>query len=186
MRDERGRITQIHTHIIIHNPPMEIGTIVGDVVHNLRAALDLMACDLVRNGGGNPNNVYFPFCDKPEELARKLKDKNFHRAGARAISLLEELKPYRGGNAALRAIHDMDVQDKHQTLIPIWTQSSGELMAFRVSETFEITEAPWPVSSPEVAFVFPKGHVFDGKEIVPMLHEFVQLTTGIVEAFAAL
>ena len=29
------------------------------------------------------------------------------------------MKPYRGGNIALRAIHDLDVTDKHRALLPV-------------------------------------------------------------------
>jgi hypothetical protein len=29
------------------------------------------------------------------------------------------MKPYKGGNIALRAIHDLDVTDKHQALLPV-------------------------------------------------------------------
>jgi hypothetical protein len=49
-----------------------MGAIVGDIIHNLRAALDLAACDLVRIRGGNDNGVYFPFCNEPDELARSM------------------------------------------------------------------------------------------------------------------
>jgi hypothetical protein len=99
-------------------PPEIIGAIVGDIIHNLRASLDLAACDLVRLRGGNDNKVYFPFCDRPEELDEMIRRRNFKRAGPRAVALLHELRPYRNGNVALRAIHDLDVQDKHHSLIP--------------------------------------------------------------------
>ena len=32
-------------------PPESMGVIVGDIVHNLRAALDLTACEMVRAAG---------------------------------------------------------------------------------------------------------------------------------------
>jgi hypothetical protein len=43
-------------------PPPELGAIVGNVIHNLRSALDLTACDLVRAAEGaeaNVGSVYF-------------------------------------------------------------------------------------------------------------------------------
>jgi hypothetical protein len=91
-----------------------ISAIVGDIIHNLRAALDLAACDLVRIRGESDRGVYFPFCDSPEDLRDMIKRKRFNRAGRNAVALLHELRPYRNGNSALRAIHDLDIQDKHQ------------------------------------------------------------------------
>src|SRR5690348_4594878 len=43
--------------------PDEWGPIIGDVVHNLRSALDMMACELVRLNKRSDKSVYFPFCD---------------------------------------------------------------------------------------------------------------------------
>lgn len=42
--------------------PNDIPAIIGDAIHNLRSALDLLACDLVRINGGSIEEVYFPFC----------------------------------------------------------------------------------------------------------------------------
>lgn len=77
--------------------------IAGDIVHNLRAALDQAACELVRIRGGNVKNVYFPFSDSETRLDEAIKSKNFDRAGADAVALLKTLRPYKGGNEVLRA-----------------------------------------------------------------------------------
>ena len=42
--------------------PDNLATIIGDAVHNLRTALDILACELVRINSGDPEGVYFPFC----------------------------------------------------------------------------------------------------------------------------
>jgi hypothetical protein len=182
--DGEGRIV-LHGPMTLHGAPEDFGAIVGDVIHNLRAALDLLASDLVRNGGGNPNKVYFPFCDQPEDLQKVLKEKNFHRAGPRAIALLEELKPYRGGNEALRALHDLDIQDKHKTLIP--ASASVTTQAFTlVMIDGKPAAQPVPDSGPNVAYVFPAGDVFAGKEVIPTLHQLMKLTSDVVDAFKAL
>ena len=182
--DSDGRI-MLHGPMTIRGVPEEFGAIVGDVIHNLRAALDLLACDLVRKGGGNVNGVYFPFCDKPEDLTEVLKRRNFHRAGSKAIALLKDLEPYRGGNVALRAIHDLDIEDKHRALIP--TVANVTTQSFMVVEIDgNIAAQPVPDSGPNTTFTFPAGYDFAGKEIITTLHELIELTTGVVEAFAAL
>jgi hypothetical protein len=46
-----------------------------------------------------------------------IKRRGFDKAGAAAVKLMTELQPYRGGNVALRAIHDLNIRDKHKMLI---------------------------------------------------------------------
>lgn len=98
--------------------PSDLSTIIGDVVHNLRSALDLLANDLVRLNGQSTKSVYFPFADSERGLSEMIKSRHFDRAGSEAVKLLKSLGPWKGGNIGLRAIHDLDVKDKHQALIP--------------------------------------------------------------------
>ncbi len=99
--------------------PLALSAIVGDLVHNLRAALDLLACDLVLLAGKSAKGVYFPFCENAADLPRIIKERNLHRAGPDIVQAVRSLKPYKGGNIALRAVHDIDIADKHQTLLPV-------------------------------------------------------------------
>ena len=169
-------------------PPECVGAIVGDVVHNLRAALNLMAVELVEMNGGaatNTKGVCFPFCDHADNLDSMIKRRHFHRAGIEAVRLLQEIKPFTGGNAALRALHDLDIQDKHNSLIPnVLTMTSQE---FTVdwsipSPVFQVVEG----STPSFTVVFPDESPLAGSEIVPALHELVELVIGILEKFAIL
>jgi len=50
--------------------PYYLPLIIGDVIHNLRTALDILACELVQLNGGNADDVYFPFCDEGIILMR--------------------------------------------------------------------------------------------------------------------
>ena len=99
--------------------PPRFSAIIGDAIHNLRTALDLLVCDLVKVNGKNPKQVYFPFCASAAELPRAIRDRNIHRAGADVVRVIESLKPYGDGNNALRLIHDLDIMDKHQALLPV-------------------------------------------------------------------
>lgn len=166
----------------------DFGAVVGDLMHNLRAALDLMACDLARANGRSVNNVYFPFCDGVGELDEMIKRRHFQRTGSAAVALLKSLKPYRGGNDALRAIHDLDIQDKHQELIPAAMNFSGPV--FRVAgwegKKALLEVVPETLERSDIELVFPHGSALAGKQIVPTLHELIELTAGILEAFKAL
>ncbi len=99
--------------------PHDLAPIVGDAIHNLRTALDLMASDLVQLNRQSTKGVYFPIAAAEAGLDDMIKDKNFRRAGPDAVALLKNLKPFRGGNEAIRALHDLDLKDKHQALLPI-------------------------------------------------------------------
>ncbi|MCK9920124.1 hypothetical protein MXD81_64450, partial [Microbacteriaceae bacterium K1510] len=51
--------------------PIAWSAIIGDVLHNLRSSLDLLACDLHRMTGGNPEHisgVHYPFCKSKADL----------------------------------------------------------------------------------------------------------------------
>src|ERR1700732_1223890 len=43
-----------------------ISLLVGDIAHNLRTALDHLACELVRSIGITDPKVYFPICETAE------------------------------------------------------------------------------------------------------------------------
>lgn len=157
--------------------------IIGDAIHNLRSALDLMATDLARlRGETNPAKVYFPFSNSEDDLDKIIKQKNFHLTGDKAVDLVKTFKPYKGGNVALRAMHDLDIQDKHTYLIvqDISIESPSIVMG---ESGPEIAKLQRPQSA---SFLFPSGSQFAGRKIVPTLKELVQLTDGIVKAFEAL
>ena len=99
--------------------PIKFSALIGDFIHNLRTALDLLVCDLVTINGKSTKEVYFPFCASPAELPRMIRDRKIYRAGPDIVAYIESLKPYTGGNIALRAIHDLDVTDKHHALLPV-------------------------------------------------------------------
>lgn len=164
-----------------------MSAIVGDIIHNLRAALDLMAAELCRLNKESDDGVYFPFCETADKLAEMIKRRKFDRAGPAAVRLLTELKPYKGGNAALRGIHDLDIQDKHQSLIPnVMTVASP---VFRMDIIGGVLK-PVPIgdhSKPsEIRLLMPAGSAFADKELLPTLHELVKLTASIVERFKLL
>lgn len=190
--------------------PRELSAIIGDTVHNLRAALDIMACECVRRAGHSDKNVYFPFAKSALDLDFQIDKKNMKRAGKPVVDLIKSLKPYAGGNVALRALHDLDVQDKHRAIIPVVMTVPSMIPVFddgkRVEgDTGVRTSVPathalrfanaenastWrPIGHTEsVAFnlMFPSETVFGGREVVPTLHGLVEDTSRIVESFSAL
>lgn len=106
---------------MIEGIPPDISLIYGDAVHCLRASLDLLASDIVQLAGESTKDVLFPIADQEGGLAKRIKNVCFNRGGPAAVKfLVDEIKPYRGGHPTLRALHELDIQDKHQLIIPTY------------------------------------------------------------------
>lgn len=160
------------------------GAIVGDALHNMRTALDLMASELVRLTNQSDRNVYFPFGNSAQELEKEIKRKNFYKAGQDAVDLLWKYAPHRGGNETLRALHDLDVRDKHKSLLLM-----GSTMNLKVSGVYnvETLEADNPPTvEGDVHYVFPEPDAFKGQPVIETLKELMRLVSGILEAFASM
>jgi hypothetical protein len=191
--------------------PSDFSAIIGDAIHNLRAALDLMACELVRLNGQDDSDVYFPFSASEAVFDRAIKRCNMDRASAEAVAVLRSLKPYRGGNEALRAVHDLDIMDKHRALIPTtdmvgapdvpWANEPGASARFGpirdgMSVPALVAQSHLPIrhwARGEFVLRFstldPSGNragPLGGGELVPTLKGLAELVDGIVEAFEAL
>jgi hypothetical protein len=105
--------------IVTAKAPEDWPAIIGDTIHNLRASLDLLACGLVeKNGHQDVPKVYFPFADSEDQLDHMIRKRKVDKAAPEAVALIKQLKPYRGGNIAIRAVHDLDIWDKHRAIIP--------------------------------------------------------------------
>jgi hypothetical protein len=92
--------------------PGELSAIFGDAVHNFRTALDILANDLVALSGVQPKKVYFPFGKDAAGFEGELKTK-MGQAPDPIKDIVRSFKPYVGGNELLRAMHDLDIGDKH-------------------------------------------------------------------------
>ena len=158
------------------------GAIIGDAVHNIRTALDLMASELARLNGESDRNVYFPFASSAANFPKQLKSKGFHKTGVESVIVLEGLRPYRGGDESLRAIHDLDIEDKHTALIPAHAN-----IDFAIAATIEFCKPEGmllPVSTKDVQFMFPSDKPLGGMPILETLERLVQLVECILNAFA--
>jgi hypothetical protein len=188
--------------------PHMLSTVIGDVVHNLRTALDLLACDLVRIAGRTTKQVYFPFCETAAELPSKIKDRNLHRAGQDVVREIESLKPYKGGNTALRAIHDMDVADKHQALLPLLGAASVPLAdLLQKGRDFPVQEWSTLIANDGQIVIGIPGHIglplgtelpsrwflalidlpsIGNREVIQFLHELAETADRVLNALASL
>jgi len=97
--------------------------ITGDAIHNMRAALDHAYYEVVSPFCTTPGHIkacQFPFCELEAKLHGTIQNRLAHLAGPWLVASLTALKPYSeaGGNELLCLIHDLDIMDKHQLMIP--------------------------------------------------------------------
>ena len=174
----------------VFGTPRDADLAVGDAIHNLRAALDLAAVEAVRCGGGSGNGVCFPFCEGADELEETMRARKFHRASAAVQDLIRKLRPYSGADSALRALHDLDIADKHHSLIQIATnittasvrvvcdERGGPIIGPDGKARLEVE----PGSEPTAVFAFAKDSALAGKPLIEALLGLKKMVSDIIDS----
>jgi hypothetical protein len=99
------------------NVPAPIPLIAGDVLQNLRTALDHLVWQLVPARAQNSQIAFPIFDDAPKYEAEKMrKIKGMPKA---AMDAIDGTKPYKGGNDMLWRLHRLNNIDKHRLLIAV-------------------------------------------------------------------
>jgi hypothetical protein len=126
-----------------HNPivalerqflPIAFSVEAGAYVNTLRSSLDILAMALVRRHSLAiaEDRVYFPVAKSKEALLKNGGTPLLQQLPEEDRVKLLALKPYRGGNSALWALHHLDIVRKHHRLLdvqirPIHISMSGSL-----------------------------------------------------------
>jgi len=98
------------------DPPLTLAAIAGDVVHNLRSALDHLAFHLVSVSKSQPGKkTGFPIFENSSEYEAQSHGKVKGMSTA-AVEAIDRCKPYKGGNDAMWRLHELDIVDKHKSL----------------------------------------------------------------------
>ncbi len=101
--------------------PQEWSAIVGDIIHNLRATLDLLMCAVIRKCDPHQSDlkhVHFVVRDSKEKFEIELR-KNMKGATPAALELVRSFRPYKSGNDDIWRLHALDLLDKHQAITPV-------------------------------------------------------------------
>ena len=206
--DHGGKLPDLGVGLSPHTP-----TILGDAIHNLRAALDHAYCILVEANGGTVNkHTKFPFTENGtrQDLEGSAKGQAKAAGGPsdKMIGVIfDEIQPYPGGRGAdLIGLHVLDIADKHMVLLPTEARTSVEALNLQGGGgVFNITlitsGGGKPVAfdpgvrfekdhDPKVAFeiCFGNGQPFEGQPIMPILKSLaarVNETLQLLERRAA-
>jgi hypothetical protein len=125
--DTGDKVWRVH---VAKQPPPRWGAIVGDAVHNLRSALDLLVNQLVlANGAAVSKGTAFPIWDS-EPKYKSGRPGVAKGVGKAALDALYRLKPYKGGNDALWRLHRLDIVDKHRLLVAVGAAHRNIILPF--------------------------------------------------------
>jgi hypothetical protein len=128
----------IYYMVSVREPPPTVLGIAGDVLQNLRSALDHLAYQLVLVGTGKPGpfeHVYFPIFDSASEYKAK-KGRKVKGMRKEAIDAIDAAKPYKGGNDTLWMLHSLNIVDKHRLLIAVGSAFKGVNIAALAGRAF--------------------------------------------------
>jgi hypothetical protein len=118
---ESGQVREIVT--AIKKPlPIDAAAVIGDCIHNLRAAYDFIAYAIRRK-----DRVAFPVIDVPDTKKLESEIRRIMKADATraVIDLIKRCEPYKGGNSPIWVLHRLDRVDKHRLLLAADMATAG-------------------------------------------------------------
>jgi hypothetical protein len=181
--------------------PETLALIIGDAVHNLRAALDHLVSGIVATGVRERFPVH-PL-RKNLEAAPVLNAIEQALPGAKRL-ILEEIRPEDGPNETLWAFNGLDNDDKHNLILPTVTVATVRNINARVgnnsyvdcsvggdgSKPIAIFGTAMPMAaqgdfqtSVEVSF---RNGIFAGEPVVPTLTKIVEVVSKTIDSFERL
>jgi hypothetical protein len=148
--------------------------LVGDIVHNLRASLDHLACALVIAGGGAvQRQTCFTIADS-EAAFNKSVSTALLGATPQARGAVRMLKPYSGGTELLHQLHALDIADKHRGILI--TPVSMAVMSFPFGEQVK--------SGLSIRLAFQQEPVV-GQDVLNVLNEMLDAVAHAWHALSA-
>jgi len=185
----RKQVGTLTTPVPRHTP-----TILGDAIHNLRAALDHAYCVLIEaNGHTYDSWSKFPFSkqsikDLKGSINGQITARKGPSKGVRDL-IVDVIQLYPGGNGSdLQFLHDLDIADKHTVLLStvirlsnvtvmipeIRMQISGVVFESDRYGWFSVDDGMTHVidynSNPTFEICFERGQPFEGRGIIDTLN----------------
>jgi hypothetical protein len=184
-------------------PPGHLPSMVGDAVHNLRAALDHVSAAIFRVAGEDAEKASFPIDKNRQSLVSK---RNYREIERLAPDLAPVIADYIcSGNSAdmLVAMNHLDRADKHRTLIITVAVAKigiaciadeNQAKGFAAGTVYILPGGKSPAlgslahahnernNHAPADIVFGEGEIFAMQPIIPTLHQFTQLVIGLIDA----
>jgi hypothetical protein len=182
----------------------DIALMAGDAVHNLWCAFDYGWSGILKSFSPQAIGRYnkMPFGNDRRHLETTLtKTAEIDPASNVFRFLMDTLKPYRGGDWDVCALHDLDIDDKHKLLTPILQvvaingvelqdeQGRVDIRSLGAVKRFVGYRIPVPSGThvknngkASLQVVFQNGTPTEGLEIVPTLRYLASKTQRLIRA----
>jgi len=158
--------------VMKHRPPLSWSVAMGEIVHNLRSALDHLACQLFLTSGGiDCDWTQFPILsDDTDAGFQRWIDKRLPGLSNEIAAELRRLQPYKRGDEAARdplaILNRLSNEDKHRLLVPMFAATipgSTGMIGHRElrdveeapSATFDLAAGPLSADAPIAVLDFP-------------------------------
>lgn len=184
-------------------PPC-IRLILGDIAHNLRTALDHLACEIARSMGIAEPTVYFPICET-EKVYKAESGRKTKGLPKEAKDFIDTIGPYGGHDDLLWGLHELDRIDKHRLVLTTtartntWsatlTQGSGEHeLSFGFSSALKAGDKIAELSgkhesdkevSVTLDIAFGEPDVFKGEPLFPRILFLAEHVERVISSFGA-
>lgn len=125
-------------------PDKRISAIIGDILSNLRPALDYLINALaIDNSGKAHASNQFPICDTPTAFQGELTKGRLTGLSARHAALIEKRQPYtrRKAKLWLRWLRDLSNPDKHRHLSVVLSHMEGDFAIVQPPSSLRATLA---------------------------------------------
>jgi hypothetical protein len=177
----------------------DVVAISGDLIHNLRSALDHLAQQLVFVGSPHlttstiSRHIGFP-------IAKSVTDYETIKAGKvegmrpEAKEAIDRLKPYKGGNDPLWRVHELDNIDKHRALFTVAHDFLFTSDWFSGAYLMKAQDPTFPGVEPnveqdiqvEIEKAVGKSDSSGPDTLLPSLHQLVDVVENLVLGFKPL
>jgi hypothetical protein len=180
---------------------------IGDALHNLRSALDHLYYQVVLACGGTPTKwTRFPIFDTEDRLVATLNGALEQRQITVPVVrfTVDSIKPHQGGNPALWGLHNLNIRDKHEILVPVLklvlvdgvhlednehrpigktTYIMDESSRIRLRDADDRRVTVRDKGHASASIYFNIGTPFGGDGVIPTLKGISEEVTRTVEAF---
>jgi hypothetical protein len=189
---------------VADNLPGDFPLIIGDTLHNLTGALDFSVNDVVISRVRKwDSHTRFPFRDARDKVETAINGALIKQASpAVANFIIHDVKPYKGGNDALWALHNLNILDKHRLLLPLMQVSAVNGIRAEDENGKVVFDGTWVITGKRKAIhdctgyrnvkitnngkavlliFFDHGLPMQGESIIPALHQLLEVVYGVVD-----
>jgi hypothetical protein len=174
----------------------DVVSIAGDIVHNLRSALDHLAQQLVFVGSPHltpstiGRQIGFPIAENVTKY-ESIKAGKVDGMRSEAKEAIDRLKPYKGGNDPLWRVHELDNIDKHRALFSISHDFLFTSDWFPGAYLMKAENPTFPGVEPnveqdiqvEIEKAIGKSNVAGADTLLPSLHDLVDVVENLALGF---